>query len=386
MAELLAGFAREVITPPAGVHMMGYASRTEPATGAHDALLASAVALSDGGPAVILLALDVASLDREEVRDLKARIEDLTGVAPDRVLVNTSHTHAGPMVARRPGLVYEASYVEAMLEDAARAAAAAAQDLAPAMLHVGAAPVDIGMNRRERTPDGEIILGVNPEGQRLPEVTAWLLVRPDARDILLFSIPIHGTTLGADNLVLSSEWMGAAVRDLEAQDPDLAAVFLQGCAGDQNPYRQQRTFEQMEAHGRAAAEAVRAAVAAARRVEGTPLHNVSTDADLPLEDGDTYPCAVHGLRVGDAVLVGLGGEPFVEYALYARQRARAESTMVLGYTDGSVGYLPTQAAYSEGGYEVTANRYFAVGRPWAPRVERVLKSAIDDVLEALGQD
>lgn len=383
MAELMAGFGRETITPPAGVHMMGYASRTEPAAGARDDLFASAVALSDGGPPVVVLALDVAALDRDEVADLKGRVQQAAGVAPERVLVNTSHTHAGPMVARRPGLAYEASYVDAMLAAAARAAATAVSDLAPAMLHVGSAPVDIGMNRRERTPEGEIILGVNPEGQRLAEATVWLLVRALARDIVLFSIPIHGTTLGPENLLFSSEWMGAAVRDLEAHDPDLAAVFLQGCAGDQNPYREQRSFEQVDAHGRAAAEAVRAAIASAREIEGTPLRNVAADADLPLEDGETAPCAVHGLRVGEAVVLGVGGEAFVEYALYAQQQARAESIMVLGYTDGSVGYLPTQAAFAEGGYEVTANRYFAVGRPWAPRVERVLKSAMDEVLEAL---
>ena len=338
-----------------------------------------------GIPAIVL-ALDVASLDRDEVAELKEHIQELAGVAPERVLVNTSHTHAGPMVARRPGLTYEADYVEAMLASAARAAAAAVRDLAPATLSVGSAPVDIGLNRRERTPDGETILGMNPEGQRLAEVTVWLLVRPSARDVLLFSIPVHGTTLGPENLLFSAEWMGAAVRDLEAQDPELAAVFLQGCAGDQNPYREQRSFEQVDAHGRTAAEAVRAAVAAARRIEGTPLRNAAIDASLPLEDGDTAPCAVHGLRVGEAVILGLGGEPFVEYAFYVRRHARAESTMVLGYTDGSVGYLPTQAAFAEGGYEVTANRYFAVGKPWAPRVERVLKSAIDAVLEALAAD
>lgn len=382
MSALMAGFAREAITPPVGVHMMGYADRTTPAVGVRDELYASAVAISDGGPPVVILALDLTFLDRDEVAELKGRIQ---GVAPERVLINTSHTHAGPMVVRRPGLTYEASYVEAMLAQSARAAAAAARDLAPATLSVGSAPVDIGLNRRERIADGRIILGVNLEGPRLAEATVWRLERASADDIVLFTIPVHGTTLGPENLMISAEWMGAAVRDVEAHAPGVRAIFLLGCAGDQNPYREQRSFEQVDAHGRAAAAAVRAAMAAARRIEGTPLRNVAFDADLPLEDGETDACPLHGLRLGQALLLGLGGEPFVEYALYVRQRARAESTMVLGYTDGTVGYLPTQAAFAEGGYEVTANRYFAVGRPWAPRVERVLKSAIDSALEALAQ-
>jgi len=366
--------------------MMGYASRTAPAAGVHDELYASAVALSDGGPGVIILALDVCFLDLDEVAELKGRIQALAGVAPERVLVNTSHTHAGPMVARLFGLAYDASYADAMLEQAARADAAAAADLRPATLNVGAAPVDIGLNRRERTTDGRVILGVNPEGPRLAEATVWRLERKSARDIVLFSIPVHGTTLGPENLLFSSEWMGVAVRDLEANDGGILAVFLQGCAGDQNPYREEGSFEQVEAHGRAAATAVRAGMAAARRIEGTPLRNVTVEASLPLDDGETAVCPVHGLRLGEALLLGLGGEPFVEYALYVRQRTRSESTMVLGYTDGTVGYLPTGAAFAEGGYEVTANRYFAVGKPWAPRVERVLKSEIDTVLDHLAED
>jgi hypothetical protein len=381
----MAGFAREAITPPVGVYMMGYADRIAPATGVRDELYASAVAISDGGPPVVILALDLLVLDRDEVAELKGRIQGLAEVAPERVLINTSHTHAGPVVTRQPrfGLMCEASYLEAMLAQAARVAAAATRDLAPATLSVGSAPVDIGLNRRERTADGQIILGLNPEGPRLAEATVWRLERASADDIVLFTIPVHGTTLGPENLLISAEWMGAAVRDLEARAPDVRALFLMGCAGDQNPYREQRSFEQVDAHGRAAATAVRAAMAAARRIEGTPLRNVAFDADLPLEDGEMAACPLHGLRLGEALLLGLGGEPFVEYALHVRQRARAASTMVLGYTDGTVGYLPTQAAFAEGGYEVTANRYFAAGKPWAPRVERVLKSAIDAVLAHL---
>ena len=46
-SPLLAGAAVVDITPPAGLMMSGYAARTQPATGSHDALTARAIAVGD---------------------------------------------------------------------------------------------------------------------------------------------------------------------------------------------------------------------------------------------------------------------------------------------------------------------------------------------------
>ena len=384
MADLIAGFGRVKITPPAGVHMMGYAARKTPSLGALDDLTASAVALSDGATQVAILALDLSSLDLDGVATVKATIGDMTGLAPEQILLNTSHTHAGPMVAARPGLAFEKEYFAEMARHCAEAVSSAMEDQRPTTLSVGSAPVDIGGNRRERSDDGRIVLGVNPDGIRLPQVKVLHFLREEAPDIVLFSIPIHGTTMGSDNLWVSAEWMGAAVRDIEGAVPGVRSLFLQGCAGDQNPYRDERGYERVRAHGRSASEAVRQALATEQAVTALPLVNVASVLDLPLADGGRWPCPLHCLRLGEAALVGLAGEAFVEYALYAESHSSARSTITLGYTDGSIGYLPTEAAYGEGGYEVSANRYFAVGKPWDPSVEGVLKAEIAGLLDDLG--
>ena len=363
--------------------MMGYAARREPSAGAYDDLYANAVALSCENEVVVLLALDVASLDLDLVAHLKGAVRERTELGPDRVLTNTSHTHAGPMVASRPGLQFEAEYVEAMIAASCDAVAEALDDRAPAMLSLGAAPLDIGCNRRERTLEGETILGVNREGPRLAEVTVWRLGRADCPEIVLFSTPIHGTVLGAENLMLSSEWMGAAVRELEGANGDLCAVFLQGCAGNQNPYRDQRSYGRVLELGVRSARAVQQARQAAEPVSALPLANLARHLLLPLKGGGTAPCPIHGVRLGDALLVGLGGEAFVEYTLYAREVAPNGHALVLGYTDGSVGYLPTAAAYAEGGYEPDANQWFPMRESWHPRVERCLKSEITHMVDAL---
>jgi hypothetical protein len=62
---------------------------------------------------------------------------------------------------------------------------------------------------------------------------------------------------------------------------------------------------------------------------------------------------IQALRIGPAVCVGLPGEIFVELGLGLKAAVPDRPVLVCGYTNGLVGYVPTRAAYDEGGYEVT---------------------------------
>ncbi len=381
---LLVGHSRVLITPPVGTFLMGYASRTQPSEGVHDDLHANAVALSSGAERVILVALDVCSLEVAQARRIQAAIAARTSLSAQRVLLNCSHTHAGPLIGRVASDRYDEGAFQRVMAGAVEAAAGAMQDLSPATFGTSWAPADVGCNRRERTASGEILLGVNPEGPTLGEATVWRFAREGKGDVALFSIPIHGTTLGGENLWISAEWMGVAVREVEAARPGTAAVFLQGCGADQNPYRAERTFRQMEENGHKGAQAVLMALDSPKPAETAPLINIVREMAVPLAEDGTSPVPIHGLRLGSAVLVALGGEAFVEYALYARARSAAQSTLALGYTDGVVGYLPTTIAYAEGGYEPNSYKYFAGARPWDPSLEGVIKGQIDRMLADLG--
>jgi hypothetical protein len=58
------------------------------------------------------------------------------------------------------------------------------------------------------------------------------------------------------------------------------------------------------------------------------------------------------LDFGKAVVLHLPGEPFIEYQL-AAQKMRKDFMCVVGYGDGGPGYIPTDRAFLEGGYEPT---------------------------------
>ena len=77
--------------------------------------------------------------------------------------------------------------------------------------------------------------------------------------------------------------------------------------------------------------------------------------------------------VGDIAIVGIPGELFVELGLALRANPWFAHTMVAGYCNDLVGYLPTRAAYAEGGYEVETARV-AVGS-----AEAIVAKALEEL-------
>ena len=81
-----------------------------------------------------------------------------------------------------------------------------------------------------------------------------------------------------------------------------------------------------------------------------------------------------GYRLDDFVLVALPGEPFVEIALGVKDRSNAVHTMVAGYGNGNVGYLPSAETVAQGGMAVEASvkTYNISAPPVAETVEIVV--------------
>jgi hypothetical protein len=69
----------------------------------------------------------------------------------------------------------------------------------------------------------------------------------------------------------------------------------------------------------------------------------------------------------------LPGEPFIEYQLAAQTYLPSAKVCAAGYGDGGPGYIPTESAFLEGGYEPTVALC-------APQSESILMAAIKTVL------
>lgn len=434
MTGFVAGVARADITPPVGVDLCGYGGRPGPSTGVHDDLTATALYLSDGACEVLILACDLVGLHHENVRVLRQRLEARTGVPQSHIMVGCSHTHAGPAT---PCLKYlgntDPAYLERLLEALVTTGAGARERARPARAGWGRAALAVGINRRQAR-SGRIVLGTNAGGTTAPYTDVLAVDGLDGAPLArLFSHAAHAVALGGDNTLISADWPGVARRTVEADSPGAMALFLQGCCGNINC--RERGWQGVETQGRLAAAAVKTAVADIVFSDRIALGAALVPLELPLADpppvpqaaalveeyrrklaelpatanrgvrwmaegavdwatdvlrlaergvrGMTVPFPVQALRIGSGAVVGLPGEVFVEYALNISRASSLAPTLVAGYANGDVGYIPTAAAYAEGGYEVSdAIRYYGTTMLLAAS-EDLIRSAAATALAAL---
>ncbi|MBI3911226.1 MAG: hypothetical protein HY320_09870, partial [Armatimonadetes bacterium] len=87
------------------------------------------------------------------------------------------------------------------------------------------------------------------------------------------------------------------------------------------------------------------------------------------------PLEMQALRIGDVALIATAGETFTEVGQRLKQALPLPRSVALGYSNGCVGYIPTEAAFSQGGYEVeVAYRYYGT-LMLTPDCERLILAA-----------
>lgn len=85
------------------------------------------------------------------------------------------------------------------------------------------------------------------------------------------------------------------------------------------------------------------------------------------------PVTVFG--IGDLALVGLGGEPFTEYAYALRDAFPDKFILTATCANGGEGYLPSAKAFEQGGYEVMATNF-------TPGLQKDVMAVVFEMLES----
>lgn len=237
---LLAGAARVVITPPVGIRMLGYTVQDGCSESIVRELTATALALSDGRVKVVLIACDVVFIQSPHVDRMRQRIAARLGVPAAHVLINASHTHLGPML---PGWKVESPdqqqiqerYVAVLEESLVGLASMADGRLQPARIGADRGSVSIGINRRERLPDGRVMIGENPNGAVDRELSVIRVDDLSGQPLAtVMSAGCHTVVLGPKTLALSPDFVGPARQIIESAT-GAPSLFLQGAAGNINP-------------------------------------------------------------------------------------------------------------------------------------------------------
>jgi hypothetical protein len=390
MASLRAGFARSVITPPRGSYLIGYGDRYLGASRVHDDLTATALALEEGSTRLTIVALDMLCLHE----DIVARIR---GRCAGEVLIACSHTHAGPIAfADRHSSWRRRRLLEGIVRKVVDAVIDAGRSLAPAELRFAVGEAGIAVNRRERSADGKIVLGVNPEGAVDPSLGVLQVLDADgAVRATLVNFACHPAVLSPKNRRISAEWPGVMRREVQAVT-GAPCLFLQGATGNLNPRHEwgDQDLAAMERLGREVARAVlERCESGLAPIAATPLASAREELPLPVierraesyretagrilgvpsfvidpmlrylypwrprlrpgPDGrPEFPMEAQVFRIGELALVAHAAETFTEVAQAIKQASPAPHTLFAGYSNGCVGYLPTAEAHGEGGYEV----------------------------------
>lgn len=396
--------------------------------GIHDDLQAKALFLDSEDQRLLLITADLVGLSHEQVQRVAQRIAEATGVPPDAVMITCSHTHSGPATPAITviGEVHQA-YIRDLEHNLVAVAAEACTAARPAVLGWRREEVCIHVNRRQVTDQG-VVIGQRPRGLTLPWVDVLAVDDAEGRPLARwFCHACHAVVLGPDNRLISADWPGYAQRVVEAAEPGSVALFAQGCCGDLNPYPR-GSFAIAERHGKAVAGAVIKAAAEAEKTRDPVLASSVELLQLPLQDpppveeaeriadeieagyraretemayGEkqwyggwvrwarelvelarrgvthlTVPYLVQVFRIGDGAIVGLPGEVFAQYAANLNDRSPAIPTAVAAYTNGYCSYVPTEAAFAEGGYEVEQAFRGTLPTMLAPVCERlILESA-----------
>jgi neutral ceramidase len=428
-ADFRAGVARIDITPKTPISMSGYAARTGPSEGAVHKLWAKALALEDEHHSrVVIVTLDLVTVPNNLGEKVAERVRERWGLPRERLMLNCSHTHAGPSLlpssyglpeAQGEAAVTVAEYTHRVTGAIVELVGAAIHDLAPARLSFGRGAAGFAMNRREPTPEG-IKIGVNRDGPTDHDVPVLKVTGPDGRlRAVLFGYACHNTTLGAKFHRLSGDYAGFAQIELEAAHPGATALFLQLCGADQNPYPR-GTLELAEQHGKELAAGVEQVLAGKMRKVRAPVRAAldTTQLTFPpysreifearLNDSNRWkaqharqmlrlynegrpirsiPYPVQVLRFGrDLTWVALGGEVVVDYSLRAKREFPGEETVVAGYSNDVMGYIPSLRVLREGGYEGGDSMIYD-GLPGAfdDHVEETIFAAIRTAMRRVGR-
>jgi hypothetical protein len=419
-------------TPPVGA-AMAYG----PALKAADLQLrCRGIVLRGAGDSIVLCAIDWIGVGNAAHDAFRAGLAEAAATTPGRVAVHALHQHdaphadftaekllAGMGVKDHPR--FDGDFHRAVI---ARAAAAIRDALAKAkpVTHAGfgrAEVAQIASNRRLIGPDGtfvawrgsatkDVTIKGWPEGTIDADLAALVFFSGDVPLAVITSYATHPMSYYRTG-VPGPDFPGIA-RFLRSQDvPGALHLHFTGAGGniaagkynDASPSNRVVLATRLAAGMRGAFDAATRnrkpigvadigwgsvpVVLAAREglavetlaaeVRGKPDRGTFAPIDalaFATRAHERHPIDVTCLKVGDARMLHLPGELFVEYQLNARQMRPDLDVFMAAYGDYGPGYIGTAGAYAQGGYEVLPTSSFV-----GPEAESPLLEAIGELLE-----
>lgn len=380
------------ITPDKPQWLLGYGPRQS--TGVHDHLFHRIVAMDDGKTQFFLVSTDICLYSPSVYDEVTKQLAEEAGIKPLQVWWTVTHTHSAPEVGP-PGLAavfmgerYQHDHNTEYSAQAKQTLIAGIKEsrakLEPARLGVGWGFASATINRRARDKEGPAFLGLNPYGPVDHQVGLIRLEKADGSLLaLIVNYAMHGTVLGGENTQITGDAPGI-VADYVEQKLGAPMLYINGAAGNIAPiYTVYPDFKSghlsqfrvllgdpiLEANAHLGPTTSAVELRLGEKIVETPRKagiGWASDLGSYLRTTSTGAAMIRlparFLRIDNDIAIWAAPlELFCEIAIDVRNRSPFPYTFYFGYTNGWLGYLPTQTEFAHGGYEPGVSPYTDIG-------------------------
>lgn len=429
-AGLEAGEGVVDTTPPLGIEMGGF--HRQPGNerrirAIRQSTTARALVLKKGETQTAILSLDICALPADVATRMQKGVAAATGIPAENVRLSCTHTHSMPgfCYLRQWGAVPK-DYMATMEERVVEAARLAKADLAQAELYVGksrAKGANFNRTTKSWKTDEEFTKDSTDEERWLDTMLHVMrFARAGSkRDLAWYHFSAHAVCFADEEA--GPDWPGMVAQRI-AEKFQLTPSYLQGHAGDVNPGDGTPWRGDAEETTTGAFDALSRALENAQKVEVDTLQARSEPFGVPLdmelfktwlaryrEDpanckggqwvdagfakdwfegnrernlNDTHlPITLSAIRLGEVGLVFHPAELYSFYGLAIRRGSPFANTLVVGYADDIIGYLPDPNAYAAGEYAAMTVPKILDFPPFVPTAARQVTSAAVELLNGL---
>ncbi len=388
--QLYVGWATQSITPDKPVSLAGQ-SNLRISRKVLDPVTCTALAIEtrDGSKSVetaIMVSCDLGTtrggLLEEVKKVLKSQLPDFD---LNKLLLNATHTHSGPVLRGGKHKLPEdvmtpAEYVKFAADRIAKAAVEAWNSRTPAGVSWGLGQAVVGHNRRAvyfkpvpskfgtgtaimygetNREDFSSIEGYEDHG--LEMLFLWDEQKKLTGMLLNVACPSQETE---HNKQLSADFWYEVRVELHKRYGNDVYVFAQcAAAGDISPHllwREKAEMEMLKRKGISRRQEIGLRIANAvddifpymqKDIKTKVIfRHFAGEFNLPLRDGRNYSTRVHVIRLGDVAIASNPFELFLDFGIRIKARSKAVLTFMVQLTDGHGSYVPTAKAEAGGGY------------------------------------
>lgn len=413
-ADWKVGLGKRSITPSEPIRMGGYAARNRPSDKGADLtdLWVKAISFTDAeGKRTVLVCADIIRFPKFITDSVRRQVQERYGLKKEQIVLNGSHTHSGPEVdvsklkymATQEELKVVAAFSQRLIDQTVEAIGESLARPFDAVISSGNGTCRFAVNRRNnREGDIEKLSELKgPVDHNVPVIK--VTDKNNRVKAVLFGYACHPTVLSGYEI--SGDYPAYAQQSLEEKYPGAQAMFFIGAAGDQNPLPR-RSVPLAIKYGRELALAVETVINSPMRNLVPSLAFSYNEMDLRFANpapglnelqaiasdtvknpnwivsqarvladqlsggkslGNSYPYPVQVWKLGQLPMVMLGGEIVVEYSWRIKEMLGKE-TVVMGYSNDQMSYIPSYKVLKEGGYEGERSAVFTT--PWHDETEK----------------